>query len=134
MSPSSRFQPSLEFRKLIYIRFIWSNTNTSMPHFEQSFSDDGGKTWEVNWITDQTRVGDASAKARSAAGQTLTTKTPGEASGMQAVNSFQNGEFPPPALQLRQSLSASSVSAAPASAGSDTPALHPGQDRAEECP
>jgi hypothetical protein len=23
------------------------------PHFEQSFSDDGGKTWEVNWITDQ---------------------------------------------------------------------------------
>jgi hypothetical protein len=24
------------------------------PHFEQSFSDDGGKTWEVNWITGQT--------------------------------------------------------------------------------
>ena len=31
---------------------------TSSPHFEQSFSDDGGKTWEVNWITDQTRVTD----------------------------------------------------------------------------
>ena len=31
-------------------------------HFEQSFSDDGGKTWEVNWITDQTRVGDEPAK------------------------------------------------------------------------
>jgi hypothetical protein len=43
--------------KFIYIRFIWSNTNTNMPHFEQSFSDDGGKNWEVNWITDQTRVG-----------------------------------------------------------------------------
>ncbi len=42
--------------KLIYIRFIWSNTDSNMPHFEQSFSDDGGKTWEVNWITDQTRV------------------------------------------------------------------------------
>jgi hypothetical protein len=42
--------------KLIYIRFIWSNTDSSTPHFEQSFSDDGGKTWEVNWITDQTRV------------------------------------------------------------------------------
>jgi hypothetical protein len=31
---------------------------TNSPHFEQSFSDDGGKTWEVNWITDQTRVKD----------------------------------------------------------------------------
>jgi hypothetical protein len=42
--------------KLIYIRFNWSNTDSNTPHFEQSFSDDGGKTWEVNWITDQTRV------------------------------------------------------------------------------
>jgi hypothetical protein len=24
--------------------------------FEQSFSDDGGKTWEPNWITTQVRV------------------------------------------------------------------------------
>ena len=32
-------------------------------HFEQAFSDDGGKTWEVNWISDQTRVKDASDKA-----------------------------------------------------------------------
>ena len=42
--------------KTILVRFDWSRTNTSAPHFEQSFSDDGGKTWEVNWITDQTRV------------------------------------------------------------------------------
>ncbi len=48
--------------KPILIRFIWSDTNTDKPHFEQSFSDDGGKTWEVNWITDQTRVGGESAK------------------------------------------------------------------------
>jgi hypothetical protein len=45
--------------KPIYIRFIWSKTDANMPHFEQSFSDDGGKTWEVNWITDQTRTSDA---------------------------------------------------------------------------
>jgi hypothetical protein len=45
--------------KLIYVRFIWSKTDSNVPHFEQSFSDDGGKTWEVNWITDQTRVSDA---------------------------------------------------------------------------
>lgn len=50
--------------KTILIRFDWSNMNTKSPHFEQSFSDDGGKTWEVNWITDQTRVKNESAKAQ----------------------------------------------------------------------
>jgi hypothetical protein len=48
--------------KTISIRFVWTNMTTSSPHFEQSFSDDGGKTWEVNWITDQTRVQEASDK------------------------------------------------------------------------
>ena len=48
--------------RAVYVRFIWSNTATNSPHFEQSFSDDGGKTWEVNWITDQTRVSDESDK------------------------------------------------------------------------
>ena len=49
--------------KVILIRFIWSNTTNNTPHFEQSFSTDGGKTWEVNWITDQTRVSEGSEKA-----------------------------------------------------------------------
>jgi hypothetical protein len=44
--------------KSILIRFVWTEMTTSSPHFEQSFSDDGGKTWEVNWITDQTRLPD----------------------------------------------------------------------------
>jgi len=48
--------------KTILIRFEWTKMNTDSPHFEQSFSDDGGKTWEVNWITDQTRVPDAAEK------------------------------------------------------------------------
>ena len=42
--------------RTILIRYEWTNLTTDSPHFEQSFSDDGGKTWEVNWITDQTRV------------------------------------------------------------------------------
>jgi hypothetical protein len=50
--------------RVILIRFLWTNTTTNTPHFEQSFSDDGGKTWEVNWITDQTRVPEESATAR----------------------------------------------------------------------
>ena len=43
--------------RAILVRFRWTNMSTT-PHFEQSFSDDGGKTWEVNWITDQTRITD----------------------------------------------------------------------------
>jgi hypothetical protein len=42
--------------KSILVRYVWTAMTTNSPHFEQSFSDDGGKTWEVNWITDQTRV------------------------------------------------------------------------------
>jgi hypothetical protein len=56
-------EPSGPNGRAILVRFIWSKTNTDSPHFEQSFSDDGGKTWEVNWITDQTRVSDESGKA-----------------------------------------------------------------------
>jgi hypothetical protein len=56
-------EPSGPNDRAILVRFVWSNTQTSSPHFEQSFSEDGGKTWEVNWITDQTRVNDESDKA-----------------------------------------------------------------------
>jgi len=48
--------------KTVFIRFDWTKLNTDTPHFEQSFSEDGGQTWEVNWITDQTRVSDAPDK------------------------------------------------------------------------
>jgi hypothetical protein len=50
--------------RAIYVRFIWSNVTSSAPHFEQSFSADGGKTWEVNWITEQARIEDKAAKRR----------------------------------------------------------------------
>jgi hypothetical protein len=42
--------------KSILVKFDWSALGSSSPHFEQSFSNDGGKNWEVNWITEQTRV------------------------------------------------------------------------------
>ena len=41
--------------RAIYARFTWAGVDTNSPHFEQAFSTDGGKTWETNWITDQTR-------------------------------------------------------------------------------
>jgi hypothetical protein len=42
--------------RAILVRFIWSDMTPNSAHFEQSFSGDGGKTWEVNWITDQKRI------------------------------------------------------------------------------
>jgi hypothetical protein len=42
--------------RTILVRYVWSNITPTSAHFEQEFSTDGGKTWEVNWITDQTRV------------------------------------------------------------------------------
>jgi hypothetical protein len=42
--------------RAILVRYIWSNITPKSAHFEQSFSTDGGKTWEVNWITQQTRI------------------------------------------------------------------------------
>ena len=50
--------------RMTLVRFLWTKTNSDSPHFEQSFSEDGGKTWEVNWITDQTRVSDAPDQGR----------------------------------------------------------------------
>ena len=50
--------------RAILVRYIWSNITSNSAHLEQAFSDDGGKTREVNWITDQTRVEEAAAKAQ----------------------------------------------------------------------
>ena len=41
--------------KPIRVRFLWTNLATK-PHWEQAFSDDGGKTWETNWIMEFVRI------------------------------------------------------------------------------
>jgi hypothetical protein len=40
----------------IVVRFVISEITANSCHFEQAFSGDGGKTWEVNWIAHDTRV------------------------------------------------------------------------------
>lgn len=42
--------------RAIFVRFVISDITRNSVRFEQSFSDDGGKTWEVNWIAVDTRV------------------------------------------------------------------------------
>jgi len=48
-------QDSLNGRSIL-VRFIISDIKNDSCRFEQSFSADGGKTWEVNWIAVDTRV------------------------------------------------------------------------------
>jgi hypothetical protein len=38
--------------KPIKVRFLWTGAATGKPHWEQAYSEDGGKTWAVNWIMD----------------------------------------------------------------------------------
>lgn len=42
--------------RAILVRFVISGVKPDSCHFEQSFSTDGGKSWEVNWIATDTRV------------------------------------------------------------------------------
>jgi hypothetical protein len=42
--------------RAILVRFIISDITPTSCRFEQAFSDDGGKTWEVNWIATDTRI------------------------------------------------------------------------------
>ena len=45
--------------RTILVRFVISDVTPDSAHFEQAFSDDGGHTWEVNWIATDTRSKEA---------------------------------------------------------------------------
>jgi len=42
--------------RLILVRQVWSDITATSHHFEQAFSDDGGKTWETNFKATLTRA------------------------------------------------------------------------------
>jgi hypothetical protein len=48
-------QDTLNGRSIL-VRFVISDITPNSCRFEQAFSDDGGKTWEVNWIAVDTRI------------------------------------------------------------------------------
>ena len=41
--------------RVIVVRYMWLNISPKSSRMEQSFSPDGGKTWEVNWICELSR-------------------------------------------------------------------------------
>jgi hypothetical protein len=45
----------------VLVRFTWSGVTTRTPRWEQAFSDDGGRTWETNWVMDFTPASGAAA-------------------------------------------------------------------------
>jgi hypothetical protein len=45
----------------ILVRFVISEYSAQSARFEQAFSDDGGKTWETNWIAIDSRPAIASS-------------------------------------------------------------------------
>jgi len=50
--------------RAIYVRFVISDIRPESCRFEQAFSADGGKTWEVNWVATDTRVKEETGKTR----------------------------------------------------------------------
>jgi hypothetical protein len=48
--------------RAILVRFIISDITQNSCHFEQAFSEDGGKTWEMNWVATDTRIVDSTGK------------------------------------------------------------------------
>jgi hypothetical protein len=44
--------------RMILVRYIWFDIKENSSRWEQAFSDDGGKTWETNWIQYLERVKD----------------------------------------------------------------------------
>ncbi len=41
--------------RTILVRYVWLDLSPNSARMEQSYSPDGGKTWEVNWICEMSR-------------------------------------------------------------------------------
>jgi hypothetical protein len=66
----------------ILIRGVWSDITSDSHHFEESYSDDGGKTWKAAFIADLTREKQAPE----------TAPAPPDADTKQAKNATRDGQ------------------------------------------
>lgn len=49
-------QEILDNGQAIFVKFIITKMSENVYKFEQSFSADGGKTWELNWVATDTKI------------------------------------------------------------------------------
>jgi hypothetical protein len=50
------FSPDTLNGKAIIVRAVWSNISADAHRYQESYSDDGGKSWKVAFTADKTRV------------------------------------------------------------------------------
>lgn len=51
------FHDQEEYRgRAILVRFVVIRVDDDTVRFEQSYSDDGGRSWELNWVATDTRI------------------------------------------------------------------------------
>jgi hypothetical protein len=50
------FAQELHDGRHVFSRFIWSEITGNSCRWEQALSEDGGRTWETNWIMEFTRI------------------------------------------------------------------------------
>jgi len=62
--------------RAILVRFVISDITPDSARFEQAFSEDGGRTWETNWIAVDTRVATEVINPRAAAPSARAARTP----------------------------------------------------------
>lgn len=103
--------------KPIRVRFFWTNL-TSRPHWEQAFSEDGGKTWETNWTMEFVKTWERTQKCCSVIELRQYTLVPGqrdtlialferefietqEATGMMLIGQFRDLNNPDRFVWLR---------------------------------
>lgn len=41
--------------RMVLVRYLWLDISPHAARMEQAFSDDGGKTWETNWVCELSR-------------------------------------------------------------------------------
>jgi hypothetical protein len=94
--------------RAIFVRNGFSDITANSSRFEQAFSDDGGKTWETNWIMTFTRAKAQSDKAVSDL-STREFRQPGKAQDGQHDFDFEIGTWKTHLRRLVRPLSSSST-------------------------
>lgn len=51
------FDQDLVDGRTVLVRYVWSDITGTSCRWEQSFSSDGGRTWELDWTMELTRTG-----------------------------------------------------------------------------